>query len=107
MSRRNSWIVMAALMGLAALTGASVAAAADEIVLGAAVSQTGKHAREGKLYGDAYALTADAVNRAGGVKVGGKPHQLVLELYDDHAASAAASSRWSLSAAGSWRGRGC
>jgi branched-chain amino acid transport system substrate-binding protein len=57
--------------------------AADEIVLGSAISQTGKYAREGKFYVDAYALTVDAVNKAGGVKVGGKPYKLVLKLYDD------------------------
>ena len=57
--------------------------AADEIVLGAAISQTGKYAREGKFYVDAYTLTVDAINKAGGVKVGGKPHKLTLKLYDD------------------------
>src|SRR5262245_35682330 len=62
---------------------AAPASAADEIVLGSAISQTGKYAREGKFYADAYALTVDAINRAGGVKVGGKVHQLALRLYDD------------------------
>lgn len=57
--------------------------AADEIVLGAAISQTGKYAREGKFYVDAYTLTVDAINKAGGVRVGGKPHKLTLKLYDD------------------------
>ena len=57
--------------------------AADEIVLGSAISQTGKYAREGKFYVDAYGLTVDAVNKAGGVKVGGKPYKLVLKMYDD------------------------
>jgi branched-chain amino acid transport system substrate-binding protein len=56
---------------------------ADEIVLGSAISQTGKYAREGKFYVDAYTLTVDAVNKAGGVKIGGKPYKLVLKLYDD------------------------
>ena len=35
----------------------------DEIALGSAISQTGKYAREGKFYVDAYTLTVDAVNR--------------------------------------------
>ncbi|HET7342223.1 MAG TPA: amino acid ABC transporter substrate-binding protein [Methylomirabilota bacterium] len=83
MSRRNGWIVMAALTMIAALTAPSVVAAADEIVLGAAVSQTGKYAREGKFYVDAYAIAVDAINKAGGVKVGGKAHQVALKLYDD------------------------
>jgi len=58
-------------------------AAAEEIVLGSAISQTGKYAREGKFYVDAYTLTVDAVNKAGGIKVGGKTYQLALKLYDD------------------------
>jgi branched-chain amino acid transport system substrate-binding protein len=62
---------------------ATAASAADEIVLGSAISQTGKYAREGKFYVDAYTLTADAINKAGGVKVGGKVYQLTLKLYDD------------------------
>jgi branched-chain amino acid transport system substrate-binding protein len=57
--------------------------AADTIVLGAAVSQTGKYAREGKFYVDSYAMTVDAINKAGGVKVGGKAYQLELKMYDD------------------------
>ena len=68
---------------VAMLCAGAPAGAADEIVLGAAISQTGKYAREGKFYVDAYTLTVDAVNKAGGVKVGGKPYRLVLKLYDD------------------------
>ncbi len=71
------------LAAAAVLAGAGVAVAADEIVLGAAISQTGKYAREGKFYVDAYSLTVDAINKAGGVKVGGKPYRLALKLYDD------------------------
>jgi branched-chain amino acid transport system substrate-binding protein len=62
---------------------ATAASAADEIVLGSAISQTGKYAREGKFYIDAYTLSADAINKAGGVKVGGKVYRLMLRLYDD------------------------
>ena len=62
---------------------AGVTAAAEDIVLGAAISQTGKYAREGKFYVDAYTVAVEAVNRAGGVKVGGKTYPLVLKLYDD------------------------
>ncbi len=75
------WSLLLTLLGSALV--ASGAWAADEIVLGAAVSQTGKYAREGKFYVDAYTLTVDAVNKAGGVKVAGKAHKLVLKLYDD------------------------
>ncbi len=72
----------AVALGMALVWGGG-AWAADEIVLGSAISQTGKYAREGKFYVDAYHLTVDAVNKAGGVKVGGKTYQLALKLYDD------------------------
>ncbi len=75
------WSLLAALAGLGIM--ATPAFAADEIVLGSAISQTGKYAREGKFYVDAYTLTVDAVNKAGGVKVGGKAYKLALKLYDD------------------------
>jgi branched-chain amino acid transport system substrate-binding protein len=61
----------------------TVTHADDAIVLGSAISQTGKYAREGKFYVDAYTLTAEAINKAGGVKVGGKVYKLALKLYDD------------------------
>ncbi len=82
MGRRamGQWSLVAAIaLGLMARP----ALGADEIVLGSAISQTGKYAREGKFYVDAYTLTVDAVNKAGGVKIGGKPYKLVLKLYDD------------------------
>lgn len=92
---RQGWIrqcgLILTIFGFTAIGGfttiggfaTSGALAADEIVLGSAISQTGKYAREGKFYVDAYTLTVDAINKAGGVKVGGKPYKLVLKLYDD------------------------
>jgi branched-chain amino acid transport system substrate-binding protein len=77
---RTGWC---GLVMSAALVFAGTAWGADEIVLGSAISQTGKYAREGKFYVDAYALTVDAVNKAGGIKVGGKAYKLVLKMYDD------------------------
>jgi branched-chain amino acid transport system substrate-binding protein len=78
----NQRIVRASVvLGVTALIlGAPGWAADDVIVLGAAISQTGKYAREGKFYVDAYTLTVDAINKAGGVKVGGKPYKLALKL---------------------------
>ncbi len=58
---RESLLVAALGLGLMA----SGAWAADEIVLGSAISQTGKYAREGKFYVDAYTLTVDAINKGG------------------------------------------
>jgi branched-chain amino acid transport system substrate-binding protein len=81
--RAMQWSLVVLAVGIGLGAGGTAALAADEIVLGSAISQTGKYAREGKFYVDAYTLTVDAINKAGGVKVGGKPYKLVLKLYDD------------------------
>jgi branched-chain amino acid transport system substrate-binding protein len=83
MRSRSSWQWATVLAVAAVLLGAGAVRAADEIVLGSAISQTGKYAREGKFYVDAYQLTVDAVNKAGGVRVGSTPYKFVLKLYDD------------------------
>jgi branched-chain amino acid transport system substrate-binding protein len=83
MQNRAMWRSCLGLLAMGLGLLAAPALAADEIVLGSAISQTGKYAREGKFYVDAYTLTVEAINKAGGVKVGGKPHKLALKLYDD------------------------
>ncbi len=77
---RRGWVWLVAV-GLVAM--ATPVWSADTIVLGSAMSQTGKYAREGKFYVDGYTITVDAINKAGGVKVGGKPYKLELKMYDD------------------------
>ncbi|MEK9561348.1 MAG: amino acid ABC transporter substrate-binding protein [Pelagibacteraceae bacterium] len=64
----------------------------DKIVLGAAVSLTGKYATNGEHTQRGYDLGAKIINEAGGVKVGGKTYQLEIQYYDDesNAAKAAA-----------------
>jgi branched-chain amino acid transport system substrate-binding protein len=83
MSRRTFSLLTIAVVIASVFGSAPRARAADEIVLGTAISQTGKYAREGKFYVDAYTMTIDAINKAGGVKVGGKSMKLVLKMYDD------------------------
>jgi branched-chain amino acid transport system substrate-binding protein len=83
MRNRVLWQWSLGLVAIGLGLMAAPALAADEIVLGSAISQTGKYAREGKFYVDAYTLTVDAINKAGGVKLGGKPYKLTLKLYDD------------------------
>ncbi|RME49134.1 MAG: amino acid ABC transporter substrate-binding protein [Chloroflexi bacterium] len=56
---------------------------AGVIKLGAAISFTGKKAREGKLYIDAYNHAVDYINEHGGVKVGDKTYKFELVLEDD------------------------
>lgn len=83
MRAHGSWGRWMVLAVAALLLTAVTAWSADTIVLGTAMSQTGKYAREGKFYVDGYAITVDAINKAGGVKVGGKPYKLELKMYDD------------------------
>ncbi len=82
----------------AALAGAalcSVLAAAplaraqsDTIVLGAAVSLTGKYSTNGKNTRDGYDLAVKRINDMGGVKVGDKTYRLAVKYYDDESTSA-------------------
>jgi branched-chain amino acid transport system substrate-binding protein len=73
-------------LALTAPAGAKVEG--DTIVLGAAVSLTGKYATNGKNTQDGYALAVKRVNELGGVKVGGKAYKLKIIYYDDESTSA-------------------
>jgi branched-chain amino acid transport system substrate-binding protein len=53
------------------------------VTLGASVQLTGPVANTGRYYRDAYQLTIDKINAAGGVKVGGQTHKLALKVYDN------------------------
>jgi branched-chain amino acid transport system substrate-binding protein len=72
------------LFSLAALlVGAFPALAADTITFGAAISITGKTAKEGEYTRDGYQFAIDKINEMGGIKVGGKTYKVVLKYYDD------------------------
>ncbi|HSS29123.1 MAG TPA: ABC transporter substrate-binding protein, partial [Usitatibacter sp.] len=80
---------LAALAVLAALPPvAAYAQQGDTIVLGAAVSLTGKYSTNGKNTKDGYDLAVERVNEMGGVKVGGKSYKLEVKYYDDESTSA-------------------
>jgi len=63
-------------------------AASDTIVLGAAVSLTGKYATNGKHTKNGYDLAAKMVNDHGGVVVGGKHYKIEIKYYDDESTAA-------------------
>jgi branched-chain amino acid transport system substrate-binding protein len=63
-------------------------AAEDTIVLGSALSMTGKYSQEGKNARDGYDFAVKAVNDAGGVKVNGKTYKLEVKYYDDESTPA-------------------
>ena len=67
---------------------AAAADGADAIVLGAAVSLTGKYSVNGKNTKDGYDLAVNRINEMGGVKVAGKKHALKVIYYDDESTPA-------------------
>jgi len=82
--------------GIAAVATAAVAwqtpaaAEGDTIVLGAAVSITGKYSTNGGNTKDGYDLAVKVINEKGGVKVGDKTYQLEIIYYDDESTPARA-----------------
>ena len=60
----------------------------DKIILGSAISITGKYSQEGKNASDGYNLAVRRINEAGGVKVGGKTYKLEIKYYDDESTPA-------------------
>lgn len=60
----------------------------DTIILGAAVSVTGKYSTNGKHTMNGYDLAVEAINAAGGVEVAGKTYKLDIIYYDDESTPA-------------------
>lgn len=60
----------------------------DTIVLGAAVSKTGKYSTNGKYTTNGYDLAVKRINARGGVEVAGKKYKLKIIYYDDESTSA-------------------
>lgn len=67
---------------------AAAAHAEDTIVLGSAISITGKYSQEGKNARDGYDFAVKKINDMGGVKVGGKTYKLEVKYYDDESTPA-------------------
>lgn len=84
-----SGITAAAVLAAAGAASVSQPAAADDvIVFGAALSTTGRDAREGVLTKEGYDFWKDYVNAQGGIKVGGKLYKVDIKYYDDASDSA-------------------
>ncbi|GAC1371442.1 MAG: amino acid ABC transporter substrate-binding protein [Hymenobacter sp.] len=81
--------VAAITTSLLLAAGARAAGGEDgPIVLGAAVSLTGKYAVNGKNTKDGYDIAVRRINEMGGVKVAGKSYQLKVVYYDDESTPA-------------------
>ena len=59
----------------------------DKIILGAAVSLTGKYSTNGKHTKNGYNMAVERINSMGGVKVGGKTYKFDIIYYDDESNS--------------------
>jgi branched-chain amino acid transport system substrate-binding protein len=81
MRKTGLWLALA-LCALVALPAAA-AAADDTILFGAAISITGKTAKEGEYTRDGYQFAIDKLNEMGGITVGGKKYKVALKYYDD------------------------
>ena len=68
--------------------GAQALAAEDEIVLGSAISLTGKYSTNGLHAKNGYDFAISKINAAGGVDVGGKKYKLRVVYYDDESTPA-------------------
>lgn len=80
-TRTHLSLAIATAIGLTALP--TLAQAQDTIVLGSAISITGKYSQEGKNASDGYNFAVKRINEMGGVKIGGKAYKLEVKYYDD------------------------
>src|SRR3954468_19679779 len=86
---KTTTAVACAALFLLAAAGVGIAQTeGDTIVLGAAVSLTGKYSVNGKNTKDGYDLAVKRLNEMGGVKVGGKSYKVKVVYYDDESTPA-------------------
>jgi branched-chain amino acid transport system substrate-binding protein len=81
-------ITAACAAGLIAFSAAAKAAECEEIVLGAALSVTGKYSANGKNTKEGYEFAIAKIKKAGGVKIGGKCYNFRIKYYDDESTPA-------------------
>jgi branched-chain amino acid transport system substrate-binding protein len=86
---RTPFAISVALAGALALWApAQAKVEGDKIILGSAISITGKYSQEGKNARDGYDLAVKMINENGGVKVKGKSYKLEIKYYDDESTPA-------------------
>ena len=80
----------ARLTAVLVLAAGSAAAEGEDatVVLGAAVSLTGKYSVNGKNTKDGYDIAVERINEMGGVKIAGRSHKLKVVYYDDESTPA-------------------
>ena len=78
----------ASAVALAFATTASAKVDGDTIILGSAISFTGKYSTNGIHAKNGYDIAVKKINEMGGVKVGGKSYKLKIVYYDDESTPA-------------------
>jgi branched-chain amino acid transport system substrate-binding protein len=77
-----------AALSLTAAGPVSAKVEGDTIILGSAISLTGKYSTNGIHAQNGYELAVKKINEMGGVKVGGKSYKLKVVYYDDESTPA-------------------
>lgn len=80
--------ISVASVGLLANNLAEAKVLGNTIILGSAISFTGKYATNGIHAKNGYNLAVKRINEEGGVKVGGKAYKLKIIYYDDESTPA-------------------
>ena len=86
MNTKRTFLAAAAGLAVAGLAFAGPALAkveGDTIILGSAISFTGKYSANGIHAKNGYEIGVKRINEMGGVKVGGKSYKLKVQYYDD------------------------
>ena len=81
-------LLAGATAGLIAAGPANAKVEGDTIVLGSAISLTGKYSSNGVDTQNGYDLAIKKINEMGGVTVGGKQYKLAVQYYDDESTPA-------------------
>ena len=81
-------LATAAVAGMLSAGPAAAKVEGDTIILGSAISLTGKYSTNGIHAQNGYELAVQRINEMGGVKVGGKAYKLKVVYYDDESTPA-------------------
>ena len=82
--------ILSSLVAVAAMTAATIpmSTANESILLGAAVSESGRYSTNGMHTMNGYNLAVEFINAQGGVSVGDKQYMLEVKYYDDESTPA-------------------
>ncbi len=88
MKNLSGMVLGAAALSLALAGPAAAKVEGDTIILGSAISLTGKYSTNGIHAQNGYELAVKKINEMGGVKVAGKSYKLKVAYYDDESTPA-------------------